>query len=90
MTAQIFNLKGEPIQPIAAPSRVGPLSGQLRLVSDASSPEEIGFRRLRAAMHLRNAIDLCREEYGPVRLAAMLAHAAEQQFRLSEVPNEPA
>jgi hypothetical protein len=84
MTAQIFDLRGQPVQPAAAPSRAGPLSGQLRLASAPSSPEDVAARRMRARMRLRNAIDLYRDEFGSRRLADVLVNAAQGELRLIE------
>jgi hypothetical protein len=83
MTAQIFDLRGQPFQPAAARSEVGPrIPGQLRLVEHLFSPEEITTMRLRARMHLRNALDLYRDAFGSDRLAAVLISAAEDEIHL--------
>jgi hypothetical protein len=85
MTARIFDLKGQPFQPIDVPSQAGPrVLGQLTLVNHSSSPEEIVARRLRARMRLCNAIYHYRDVFGSDRLAAVLFSSAEDERRLIE------
>ena len=85
MTARIFDLKGKPFQPAAAPSQpVARVPGQLTLVDHSSSQEETFARRDRARMRLCNAIHHYRDVFGSDRLAAVLINSAEDERRLIE------
>jgi hypothetical protein len=83
MTSNIFNLKSEPFQPVAAAQAAARIPGQL-VVVPTSSPDEIVARRMRARERLRNAIALYRDAFGANRLDAVLVKAAEDELHLVE------